>query len=46
MGLGRIDYPEDAIWEVFRALDDDHGGQISVDELVSFAEGHDGVLGA
>ena len=38
------DYPDEAVWEVFMALDDDNGGQISVDELVAFADGLDGVL--
>ena len=46
MGLSRVDYPDSDLWEVFDALDDDKGGQISIDELVSFAEGHDGVLAA
>eukprot|EP00618_Florenciella_parvula_P013645 CAMPEP_0119534642 /NCGR_PEP_ID=MMETSP1344-20130328/47837_1 /TAXON_ID=236787 /ORGANISM="Florenciella parvula, Strain CCMP2471" /LENGTH=252 /DNA_ID=CAMNT_0007575963 /DNA_START=102 /DNA_END=857 /DNA_ORIENTATION=- len=32
------DYPDEAVWEVFMALDDDNGGQISVDELVAFAD--------
>ena len=38
------DYPDEAVWEVFMALDDDNGGQISVDELVAFADGLDGIL--
>ena len=44
MHMSIDDYPDEAVWEVFMALDDDDGGQISVDELTAFASGLDGVL--
>jgi hypothetical protein len=39
MALPGKDYPDEALWEVFMALDDDGSNLISTEELIAFAEG-------
>ena len=39
MALPGKDYPDESLWEVFMALDDDGSNLISTEELVAFAEG-------
>jgi len=38
MRMEPVDYPDDAIWEVFKALDHDMSSMITIGELVAFAE--------